>query len=401
MKTFLGFPRPGDTAGTRNYVLIIPAGSQLGSVLTRVTQYVTGTKTVLTGTDAGRTKKDRERIRADSPGLAKNPNTYATIVLGEKKNHGYSELRPDTLAHEISKAGKPVEVLTVEDSDGIERLVGDTTDLARRFVHQASLVRREPVSLAHLSVGVKCGRSDATSGIAGNTCFGKAMDLLVAAGGSCIFSETSELIGAEDDVAARCVNEADAQRLLRMVLEVEERAKRTGEDIRAINPLPENIAAGLSTLEEKSLGAIRKAGTSPIVGVLEYATQPSEKGLHFMDGWHAAGSLPMSLASAGCQIVVSQLGGGDLPNHDAPVLAINAGVVAPVMSITGNPRTAVKAERNIDFSSGAVITRESTIDEMGEALFQKIISIASGELTKGETVRYSDPVEPYFLGPVF
>jgi altronate dehydratase len=120
-----------------------------------------------------------------------------------------------------------------------------------------------------------------------------------------------------------------------------------------------------------------------------------------MDGWQAAESLPMSLAAAGCQIVVSQLGGGGFPTQDAPVLSINAGVVAPVMSITGNPRTAVQSVRNIDFSSGAVIAGEATINQMGGALFAKIISIASGELTMGETVRYSDPLEPYFLGPVF
>jgi altronate dehydratase large subunit len=146
---------------------------------------------------------------------------------------------------------------------------------------------------------------------------------------------------------------------------------------------------------------VRKAGTSPIVGVLEYATQPSRKGLHFMDAWESSSSLPMSLAAAGCQITVFQLGGDDLPGKDAPVLATNTGVVAPLMTITGNPRTAIKAEHSIDFSSGAIITGESTIDQMGEALYTKILSVASGELTKGETIRYSDPLEPYFLGPVF
>jgi altronate dehydratase large subunit len=379
----------------------MPACGQLGSVLTRVTQYVTGTKTVITGSEAGRTKNDRERLARLLLGLAKNPNTYATVIIGGKRKSGHSEFQPEALAHEISKTGKAVEILTVEDSGGVERLVGDATDVARRLVHEASLVRREPVSIDKLCVGIKCGRSDATSGIAGNPSFGKAMDLLIASGGSCIFSETTELIGAEEDVAARCVNDEDAKRLLRMVLEVEEAVKRTGEDIRGINPLPENIAAGLSTIEEKSLGAAHKAGTSPIVGVLEYAAQPAKKGLHFMDGWQAAESLPMSLAAAGCQIVVSQLGGGGWSTHDSPVLSINAGVVAPVMSITGNPRTAVLAERNIDFSSGAVISGEATINQMGEALLAKIISIASGELTMGETVRYSDPLEPYFLGPVF
>ncbi len=398
---FLGYPRPGDAAGIRNHVLVIPAGRLLSIAATRVTQYVAGTKAVITTGENGRHKRDRERLARILTGLGKNANTYATVVLGAKKGFGYGELDAYGLAQEISKAGKPVEVLTVEESGGLERLVENGIDLARRYVHEASLVKREPVSIDKLMIGVKCGLSDATSGIAGNPSFGKAADLLIAAGGSAIFSETAELIGAELDVAARCVNKADAKRLLQMVADVEEAAKRTGEDIRAINPLPSNIAAGLSTLEEKSLGAIRKAGTAPIVGVLEYATQPKLKGLHFMDGWQSSFSLPMSLAAAGCQLSIYQLGGDDLPSNDPPMLATNTGVVVPLMMITGNPRTADKAKRSIDFSSGAIIAGKATVAEMGAALLAKIVSVASGEMTRGETVRYSDPLEPYFLGPVF
>lgn len=398
---YFGFPRPGDKVGTRNYVLVIPAGRLLNGAASRVTQYVEGTKTVITAGENGRHKQDRERLARLFVGLAHNSNTYATIVLGAKKGFGYSELDPYNLAQQISTAGKPVEVLTVEESGGLERLVENAIALARQYVQDASRVRREEASLSHLTIGVKCGLSDATSGIAGNPSFGKAADLIIAAGGSAIFSETAELIGAEADVASRCVNESDARRLLEMVAEIEAAAKRTGEDIRAINPLPSNIAAGLSTLEEKSLGAIRKAGTSPIVGVLEYATQPTRKGLHFMDGWQSSFSLPMSLAAAGCQLSIYQLGGDDLPSNDPPMLATNTGVVAPLMMITGNPRTALKAKRSIDFSSGAIISGQATVDEMGEALLAKVISVASGEMVKGETIRYIDPLEPYFLGPVF
>jgi altronate dehydratase large subunit len=402
MNSFLGYPRPGDAAGTRNYVLVLPAGRVLSMAATRVTSYVTGTKTAITGgAEVGRHKKDRERVARLLIGFAKNANTYGTIILGAKKGFGYRETEPYNLAHEIAKAGKPVEVLTVEDCGGLERLVEEGIALARRFVHDASLVRREPVPAGKLSMGVKCGESDATSGIAGNPSFGRAADLLIKDGGTVIFSETTELIGAEHDMAERCANAADAKRLLEMVKEVEEAAKQTGEDIRGINPIPSNIAAGVSTLEEKSLGAVRKAGTSKIMGVLEYATPPRGKGLHFMDGWMSAFSLPMSLAAAGCQITVYQMGGDVLPSNDPPMLATNNAVVAPLMNITGNPRTASKAKRSIDFSSGAIVSGEYSVEQMGERLYEKILSIASGELTKGETIRYSDPLEPYYLGPVF
>ena len=321
--------------------------------------------------------------------------------MAANNDSGYKEVLPKRLADEIAKSGKPVSILSVEASGGLDRLIEDGIAMGRQYVHDASLVRREPVALSKLQIGVKCGWSDATSGISGNPAFGLVADKLIAEGGTVLFSETTELIGAEDDIAKRCVNPKDAKRLLEMVQEIEESAKRTGEDIRSINPLPANIKAGISTLEEKSLGAVQKAGSMPIQGVLEYAQRPSKKGLHFMDGWASAYSLPGSLAAAGCQITLYQLGGGDLPSNDPPMLAVNTGVVAPLLFVTGNPHTAKKAPRSIDFSSGGVLTGEETLEAVGEALFQKIINVASGELAKGETVNYMDPIEPYFLGPVF
>src|ERR1035437_8491639 len=145
MQTFLGFPRPGKVAGTRNYVLVIPAGKLLNIAASRVTEYVSGTQTVITGGENGRHKKDRERLARIFVGLAKNPNTFATIVLGAKENFGYREVDPYALAHEIAKAGKPVEVLTVEQSGGLKRVGEDGIPLARHYVQLASCVRREPV----------------------------------------------------------------------------------------------------------------------------------------------------------------------------------------------------------------------------------------------------------------
>jgi altronate dehydratase large subunit len=397
---FYGYPRPQDQFGVRNHVLVIPT-SRCNIAATRIAQYVYGTTTVITSGEIGRPSRDRERLARLLIGLGQNPNTYATIVLGVRRGFGYRELEPYRIAEEIAQAGKPVIVLTVEEAGGLERLVELGIEAARRLVADASKVRRELVPASYLTIGVKCGLSDGTSGIAGNPAFGNATDRLIAAGGTAIFSETVEIIGAEHDLAARCVDPRDAARLLEMAAEVENAAKMTGEDIRTINPLPSNIAAGISTLEEKSLGAVAKAGTMPIQGVLEYACRPKKRGLHFMDGWMSSFSLPMSLAAAGCQVTIYQLGGEDLPSNDPPMMATNTSVVAPLMMITGNPRTEAKAPRSIDFSSGKIITGEWSVSQAGEELLQKIISVASGELVKGETIRYTDPLEPFFLGPVF
>ncbi|MGI6668468.1 MAG: UxaA family hydrolase [Acetivibrionales bacterium] len=398
---FWGYVRNNGEAGVRNYVLIIPSARITNIAATRIANYVTGTKAIITTGEVCRHSKDRKRLADLYIGLAKNPNTYATIILGAREDFGYPEVLPSRLADEIRKSEKPVSVLTLEKSGGLEKLVVDGIKQARKYVHEASLVLREQVPLSKLQIGVKCGWSDATSGISGNPCFGKAADLLVKEGGTVIFSETLELIGAEEDVAKRCVNPKDAERLLEMVKEVEDTAKASGEDIRSINPIPSNIKAGISTLEEKSLGAAEKAGSMPIQSVLEYAQRPEKPGLHFMHGWASAFSLPVSLAAAGCQITLYQLGGGDLTFDDPPMLAHNVGIVAPLMFVTGNPRTAQRAAHSIDFSSGGIITGEKTLNEAGEELFKKIISIANGEVTKGETINYTDVIEPYFLGPVF
>ena len=119
-----------------------------------------------------------------------------------------------------------------------------------------------------------------------------------------------------------------------------------------------------------------------------------------MNGWASAFSLPASLAAAGCAVTLYQLGGGDLPN-DPPMLGTNTAVIAPLMYVTGNYITAEKAKKSIDFSSGDVLLGKKSLEKAGKELLEKIVSVASGELARGETVKYQDLIEPYFLGPVF
>lgn len=398
---FYGYVRPNGEVGVRNYVLVIPSCRVCNIIASRITSYVVGTKAVITTGEVCRHSKDRQRLADIYVGLACNPNVYGTVILALKPNNGYPEVRAEKLKERIDESGKPCIVLYMDDCGGQDRLVEAGIVETRSLVHEASKMFRKPCPLSALQIGVKCGWSDATSGISGNPAFGNASDKLIDEGGTVLFSETTELIGAEDQVAARCVDPKDAKRLLEMVADNEAAAKATGEDIRTINPIPANIAAGITTLEEKSLGAVRKAGTRPIVGVLEYCQRPKKHGLHFMDGWASAFSLPASLAAAGCVITLYQLGGGDLPKYDPPMLGTNTAIVSPLMYVTGNYITAKKAERSIDFSAGGILTGDCTLDEAGTALLEKIISVANGEYTMGETICYQDQIEPYFLGPVF
>jgi altronate dehydratase large subunit len=396
---FLGYLRPDGSVGVRNYVLILPATRLCNQMAHQIGKTVAHTKTFISTGEYGRHKRDRQRQARILVGLARNPNVAATVLLGMKEGMGYPEFQLSTLVDQIASCGKPLVAMNLADEGGLHRAIEKGIIEARRLVHEASMCRREPFPLEKMAVGVKCGSSDPTSGISGNPAFGNLVDRVVGAGGTGIFSETIEIIGAEDELAKRAVSPKVAEDLYRSVRRAEESAASIGEDIRTINPIPENIAAGITTLEEKSLGAIAKSGTVPLQGVLEYSQQPPGKGLYFMDGWMSSFSLPMSLAAAGCQMVFYQIGGQGLPDEDPPIYATNTGLVAPLVYVTGNPRTYQKASMHIDMSTGGVLTGEINIAEAGEQLLKLAVDIASGTLSKGETVTYSDPVEVFFEGP--
>jgi altronate dehydratase large subunit len=266
-------------------------------------------------------------------------------------------------------------------------------------VREASHVRREPFGLEHLSLGVKCGASDPTSGIAGNPAVGYLFDRVVEAGGTAMFGETTEIIGAEHVLVRRAADEETAGKILAAARFIEERSLGVGEDIRTINPVPANIAAGISSLEEKSLGAIHKAGHHPIAGALRYAERPKGKGLFFVDNWMNHLSIFPGYAAAGAQLTIFQLGGGGIAERT--LLDPSPAVVAPLIWATANPITYERAGEGVDFYSGTVITGDETPEQVGERLVQLVLAVASGSLTTGETISYADPVEVYTLDPVF
>lgn len=398
--TFEGYLRPDGKVGIRNYVLLLAADRYVNMLLSRVAAWVRGTRQFFNPGEFGRPGYDREILLRFLHGLAANPNTAAILVMGTGPRYGYEGFHPIDLAEAVAVSGKPVEMVTVEEENGMHQAIGKAVEVARVMVRDASRLRRQTFDLGSLTLGVKCGSSDPCSGIAGNLAIGYLFDKVVEAGGICIFDETTEVIGAEHIVARRFVDQKEAQRFLALVAEHEARAKATGEDIRNINPIPANIRAGISTLEEKSLGAIGKSGSQPIQGVLEYAERPGRPGLWFMDGWPVNFSLLPGLAACGANITIYQLGGGDLPSDNPPLPAVSSPVVAPVFFASGNPRTYARAQNNLDFGSGEVVLGNETLELAGERLIQKILSVASGEYTKMETFRYDEMAEMPFRGPL-
>lgn len=393
---FLGYPRPDGSAGTRNYVLVLPGGF----VASEICHFVPGTRTIYTADHgSGRTKNDRETIARVLIGLGCNPNVGAVLVHAASPGAGYPELNPERLVEEIKKSGKPVELVDPARDGGTFGAIEKGVKIARRLVYESSKARREPCPMGKLAIGVKCGYSDPTSGLAGNPAVGYLYDRLVEAGGVAMFGETTELIGAEEAMARRCVSEEVGRKLLRAVDTIETLAKASGQDIRSVNPVPSNIKAGITTLEEKSLGAVHKAGTAPIQDVLRYAERPSRPGLYFVDNWMGHLSIFLGYAAAGAQLVIFQLGGGGVPGRT--MLEASPAVAAPLIWATANPITYGRAEDSIDFYSGTVIDGRETLDQAGERLVETVLDIASGTVTRSETISYVDPAQVYTREPVF
>ena len=323
------------------------------------------------------------------------------LLIGTRKNHGYEEMKLETLRDAIAASGKRTEVLYLEEEEGFYNTLGKGIKIARRMVLEASRIKRQPFGLDKLCLAVKCGLSDATSGLAGNPVVGRLFDTVVQSGGTACFSETTEVIGAEHLLARKAVSEDVARKILDAVKATEEAALSTGEDIRKTNPIPENIAGGISTLEEKSPGRHYESRESADRRRAPIWERPSQSGLYFIDAWMSVVCLPLGFAAFGAQLMIFQMGGAGFPSRDPVMPGHNTGIVMPLMYMTGNNEAYAKAEDGIDFCSGDVLSGKLSMDDAGSQLLETVLEIGSGGLTKVETLRVQDPVEMYVKGPVF
>jgi altronate dehydratase large subunit len=245
---------------------------------------------------------------------------------------------------------------------------------------EASKLRREPIPVSEMILGLECGGSDTTSGLASNPTLGRATDRLVAAGGTAIVTETSEFLGAEELFAQRAVDAGVKKAFIKMVLDHEAEAMKAGEDIRGANPVPDNIRGGLTTIEEKALGAMAKTGTTPLVEVLEYSEVPKRKGLHFMAGSAPAVESLTGLAAGGCQLTVFTTGVGNTIGN----------MIMPTAKISGNINTIRDFPDNIDFDVSDILEKDRSFDEMGDALYDYILDMASGTVTSSEALKQQE-----------
>ena len=384
--TFLGYKRPDGTVGVRNYVLILPTVVCASHVAKRISEEVQGTVSLVHEHGCAQNGEDKEQTKRVLTGIAKNPNVSAVLVVGL----GCETIGVPEVAEEIAKSGKPLETLIIQDNGGTLESIRKGSQIAQKLVNYASQLKREEVGIESLIVATQCGGSDACSGISANPASGYASDLVVKAGGTVILAETTEMIGAEHLLAERGVDKDVSQKILWFVQRVEDRAKAIGVDIRLANPAPGNIAGGITTLEEKSLGAVVKAGTCTINEVVDYGVKPSCKGLVIMDSpGQDTASIAGELAS-GAQIVTFTTGRG------SPV----GSPIAPVIKIATNSLIYSRMSDNMDVNAGTIVDGTETIEEVGERIFDEILEVASGKLTKSEILGHRefsiDRLHPFY-----
>jgi altronate dehydratase large subunit len=332
-------------------------------------------------------KEDFALLERTLINLGRNPNVGAVLVV----SLGCEGTNSDRVAEEIAGSGKPVELVRIQQEGGYFSALKKAGLKAQILSRTISGIEREKVPISELRLGVKCGASDPTSGLASNPAAGKALDRLIQAGGSAVFGETTEVVGAEHILTGRCASKEVAGKLLRTVESLEERVRQSGGDIRGGNPSAGNIAGGLTTLEEKSLGAIVKAGSTEIQDVLPYgACPPKGKGLFFIDSPGREPEVLAALAAAGCQIILFSTGLG----------APQGFPFVPVIKISGNRNTVEKLSDFIDIDVAGIILGGETLDETGDKILEESLRVASGTRTKAEAIGYWGSTAIYHVGPI-
>ncbi len=373
---FSGYRRENGTVGVRNHVLIFPTVVCSSEVARMISYQVPETVHAIHGCGCGHVGEDKEQVLRTMVGITGHSNVAAVLLVG----NGCELISPDVVAEELTKIGQRVETISVQDAGGTTKCVAEGKKLAEKLLAEASRIERETIDVSELVLGLECGGSDAFSGLTANPSAGIASDLLVAEGGTAMFSETTEMLGAEEILARRAADTQVSKRIYEAIAAAEELAKSMGVDIRGSQPSPGNIEGGLTTIEEKSLGCIRKGGGTTITEVVKYGQKPTKRGLVIMDGTAYDVMSNIGMLAAGAQIIVFTTGRG------TPV----GSPVAPVIKVSTNSKTYERMKDNFDIDAGVIVSGEGTIQSVGQQIFEEIVEVASGKLTRAEILGHRE-----------
>jgi altronate hydrolase len=402
--TFMGIVRrDGPNAGkvaTRNYIGILSTVNCSATVARGIADHFTrerlaafpnvdGVVAITHGSGCGMdTSGEAMRIlRRTLGGYARHPNFAGVLVVGL----GCEDNQISALLGAQALAETPLlRTFTIQDTGGTAKTIRRGIAMIEEMLPHANEARREPVPASHLTVGLQCGGSDGYSGITANPALGAAVDLLVRHGGTAILSETPEIYGAEHLLTRRAVSREVGEKLVGRIAWWEEYTAREKMEMNN-NPSPGNKAGGLTTILEKSLGAVAKGGTTNLVDVYEYAEPVTARGFVFMD---TPGYDPVSATgqvAGGANMIVFTTGRGSAYGC-AP---------APSLKLSTNTALWTRQEEDIDLNAGGIVDGEATVAALGEALFRLMLATASGSKSKSELHGYGqNEFVPWYVGAV-
>jgi len=370
---FTGYRRPDGRFGVRNHVLIIPVDDLSNAAAEGVQHNIRGTLALPHPYGRLQFGEDLDLTFRTLAGQGRNPNCAAAVVIGIEPNW------TNRIVKEIEKTGKPCAGFSIERSGDLKTIEAASRK-AKEYVQSAAEMRREPFTAKQLTMSCKCGESDTTSGLASNPTVGRAFERLADAGATLIFGETTELTGGEDLVMEQCATKKVAAQFKAAFDDYQALVESQGVSLVGSQPTEGNIRGGLTTIEEKALGNIQKAGRCKIVDFLKPAEEPSKPGLSFMDSSSAAAEMVTLCAAAGCVVHFFPTGQGNVIGN--PVI--------PVIKLSANPLTVSTMSEHIDVDLSALLRIEMNLDQAADALLQMLERTINGRFTAAEVLRHNE-----------
>jgi altronate hydrolase len=396
-RTFQGYVRPDGRVATRNFVGVLTSVNCSATVARQIARRfeledlpgVDGVVALTHGSGCGMADRGPgwEVLRRTLAGYARHPNIGGIVVVGL----GCEVNDLSSLVAELGVGEHvPVESYSIQDVGGTKAAVAEGDRRVRAIAERLQKDERSTVGLEHLVLGLQCGGSDGWSGLSANPALGVASDLIVAAGGTSLLGETPEIYGAEHLLAARAVDDGVAGVLLDRIAWWERYTTEQGTTLDG-NPSPGNKAGGITTILEKSLGAVAKGGHSPLVEVVDYAATPTRAGLVFMD---TPGYDPVSatgMVAGGATVIAFTTGRGSVFGS-RPV---------PTVKLASNSAMAARMAEDIDVDCGPVVSGGVPLAEMGETVLDAVLDVASGRLSASESLGMGgEEMVPWQLGAV-
>lgn len=370
METMFGYERPDGRFGIRNHLLVIPTVVCANVVVENLTRRF-GDRIIGVSHPYGCTFDyvSNDEVSDTLVGFSTNPNVGAVLLV----SLGCETVDYNAVFERIKAINPLAAHVVIQDSGGIQKTVQKAVPLVEDFLEQISKFDRKPMSMSDLIVGTQCGASDSYSGLTANPALGMCIDKVVAEGGTGILAELTEFMGAEEEIYSRCIDQETCDKLAMYLEETECNLERVGTS--NLNDIaPGNIAGGLTTLEEKSLGCVKKGGQTPVVEVVAHGEKPTRHGLVIMETSGQDIESLVAIAAGGSQVTFFTTGRGSPTG--SPIM--------PVIKVSSNTEMAERLEDLIDLNAGTILDDKESLNDVAERMYELLVEVVNGKNTKAE-----------------